>query len=237
MQDDPLETFASRLASDWLPAYCNDLKRQYATEGYKAKSNKVSTVDASAFLRALDSGIVVRGDRGGYRLPLGKTEEAIFWEGHTKTVPRSITLWIEPVITIAVVARLHFDLGWPVDCLALQSAKWEFDLTASLPANPSSEHIAAEVKKSEKELDALIEHMVALGAKPEVEEQSLKGATKNAYKKLKGLTSRRAPFFWAVGPGEVSHAFAVEYSAESTVAFTPVPSEMLTYPGSRPVSL
>ena len=236
MQDDPLATFALRLATEWLPAYCNDPGRQYSTAGYKAESNKVSTEDAKGFLRALDSGIVVPGTRGGYRLPHGKSEEVIFWEGRKDALPRSITLWMEPAITIATVARLHFDLEWPVACLALQSARWEFDLTASLPGNQGSEYIAGEVKKSEMELDALVDHMLVLGAQPEVDEKSLTSPRLNAYRKLKGLISRRAPLFWAVGPAAVSYAFAVVYSPDSKVSFTPVPLERLTYPGRHKAS-
>jgi hypothetical protein len=232
MLDDSLATFTRRLSAEWLPVYCNDSARQYSPAGYKADSNKVTTADARGFLRALDSGIVGHGKRGGYRLPHGKTEEVIFWEGSKNAVPRGITLWLEPVITISSVARLHLELGWPVTCLALQSVKWEFDLTASLPGNLETEYIAGEVKKTEKELDALIEHMLDLAPQPEVDEKSLARPKLNAYRKLKGLIRRRAPFFWAVGPGGVSHAFAVVHSPESKIFFTHVPLDRLAYPGS-----
>lgn len=237
MPDDAIATFTRRLSAEWLPAYCNDSARQYSPTGFKAESNKVTAADASGFLRALDSGIVVPGNRGGYRLPHGKTDEVIFWEGFRDAVPRGITLWMEPVISISSVARLHFDLGWPVACLALQSAKWEFDLTASLPGNLEGEYIAGEVKKTEKELDALIEHLLELAPQPEVDQKSLTAPKLNAYRKLKGLVRRRAPFLWAVGPGGVSHAFAVAHSHDSRVSFTPVPLERLAYPGRvEPVS-
>lgn len=233
MSDEALATFTRLLSTEWLSAYCTDPDRQYSPTGYKAESNTVTPSDAKGFLRALDGGVVVPGSRGGYRLPHGKTEEVIFWEGFTRIVPRNITLWLEPVITIGTLARLHFDLGWPLACLALQSARWEFDLTASLPGNLAAEHIAAEVKKTEKELDALVGHMLELGAQSDVDEKSLTRPKLNAYRKVKGLTRRRAPLFWAVGPCLVSHAFAVEYGPESKVLLTHVPLDRLAYPGTE----
>lgn len=229
MTEDSTSVFTARLLSEWLPNYCND--RGYAIEGYKAASNKVTADDARGFIRALDGRIVEDCGGGRYQMPNSKAKEVIFWEGAKGSVPRSITLWLEPVITIASVARLHFDLGWPLACLGMQSVNYEFDLTASLPGKLETEHIAGEVKKSERELDALIKAMIELGSRTEVDETALPAPQLNAYRKLKGLLVRRAPLFWAVGPGGRSHAFAVSYPAESKASFSAVSLERLVYPG------
>src|SRR5258706_4324360 len=139
-----MTVFADRLSREWLPTYCGDPKRSYSAAGYRATSNKVTSQDANDFLRALDNGVVVDSGGGRYRMPQSKAGEVIFWEGSKAKTPRPITLWMEPVITIASVARLHLDYGWPKRCLGMQSLKWAFDLTAFLPQNLEAEHIAGE---------------------------------------------------------------------------------------------
>ena len=58
-----LSEFSDRLYNEWLPVYCNDVKRQYAVEGFDPKSIKVSAFDAYHFMRSLDHKLVV--DSGG----------------------------------------------------------------------------------------------------------------------------------------------------------------------------
>lgn len=223
--------FTDRLSNEWLPSYCKDSNRGYSVAGYKANSNKITAQDANDFLRALDNGVVVDSGGGRYRAPQSKANEVIFWEGLKTKTPRPITLWMEPVITIASVARLHLDYGWPMHCLGMQSAKWEFDLTAFLPQNLKTEYIAGEVKKTVKELDVLLESLHSLCREEEVDAKILVPTCANAYKKFLGLLRSRAPLFWAIGPGHVSHLFEVSYPSESKVSLQEIPTERLTYPG------
>ncbi len=225
-----LTEFSNRLLVDWLPAYCNDSKRNYSIDGYKPGSNMVSALDASDFMRALDHKIVTDMGGGRYRMPQSKATEVIFWEGSKTTNPRAITLWLEPIITFATIARLHLDYGWPIDCLGTQSEKYEFDFMAFNPQNLKDEYIAGEVKKSSKELDELLANMTANynGAIPDFSADS-SGKKKNAYNKLLGLHRCHAPFFWAVGPDGDSRLFEVFYSAEGNISLNKATDAHLYY--------
>jgi len=138
-EHDPLKPFAARLRNEWLPSYCSDAKRRYEIAGYKESSNKVTSVDAQDFMWALDNGLLEDGGGGRYRLPMSKATVVIFWEGQRAKSPRTITLSMEPVITIASVARLCRDYGWPRACLGMESIKWEFDFTAFRSETSASE--------------------------------------------------------------------------------------------------
>src|SRR6266852_4840136 len=151
-----LTEFSHRLLNEWLPTYCDDPKRNYLKEGFKRDSIKVTSQDARDFIRAIDTKIVTDIGGGRFRMPQSKANEVIFWEGSKAITPRRITLWLEPIITIAAMARLHLDYGWPKDCLGMQAEKWEFDLIAFKPPDFRNEYIAGEVKKSSKELDDLL---------------------------------------------------------------------------------
>jgi hypothetical protein len=48
-------------------------------------------------------------------------------------------VWIEPVVTIAAMARLHFEFGWPISCLGMQSKTWAFDLMGYKPTRLGSD--------------------------------------------------------------------------------------------------
>jgi hypothetical protein len=231
---DWLTVFAERLSHEWLPTYCDDPKRRYSIAGYKVRSNKVTSQDAQDFLRALDNGVVADSGGGRYRMPQSKANEVIFWEGSRTKIPRPVTLWMEPVITIASIARLHLDYGWPKRCLGMQSTKWEFDLMAFLPQDLEAEHIAGEVKKSVRELDCLIANLLDLCEDGKVDANMLPRSHVNAYKKYKGLLRSRAPLFWAIGPGNISHLFEVSYPSEQLVSLRPVPIQRLAYQSGEP---
>ena len=222
--------FKSRILNEFLPAYCKDPKRLYSLAGYKPESNTVSSHDARYFLQAIDGGLVI--DSGGVRLraPQSRAFESLFWEGLKARSPRPITLWVEPVITIGCIARLHFEFGWPRECLGMQSARWEFDVTAYLPGRLEAEYIACEVKKTVKELDVLMENMLVLCGQPELDAKSIPAVQMNAYKKVVGLRARRAPIFWAVGPDGESRVFNVSYLVDAKISLRPTTMERLMYP-------
>ena len=111
--------------------------RNYDIAGFRPDAKRVSDFDAEGFLRALDHNVVTMDSGGRFRMPRSAVDEVIFYEHPPKTVPRPITLWIEPIITIGAVARLYLDYGWPRECLGMQSVKWEFDVTAFEPGAPT----------------------------------------------------------------------------------------------------
>src|SRR5690349_9926108 len=103
--------FEDRILNELLPIFCNDSSRGWGCDGFRNEWHKVSEVDAQDFLRGLDNGLVEHVGRGLYRAPKSLASEQFFWSGRKNTHPRLVTLWIEPIITVAVLSRLHFDLG------------------------------------------------------------------------------------------------------------------------------
>ena len=219
--------FWRRVSIEWLPAFCN--ARGYDPQGFKRQAKTVSDVDAENFLRAIDHNVVSVDTGARFRMPQSKACEHIFWEHPARTVPRAITLWIEPIVTIAAVGRLHLDYGWPRECLGMQSVKWEFDITAFKPRDLTNEYIVGEVKAKGRELDkflANLEHCCTAGA----HEVETNAAQANAHKKWRGLMRSRAPVFWAVGPGGDSRVFNVIYRDDGCIALIPTSHQDLLYP-------
>ena len=226
---DVLRTFADRLRDEWLPAYCSDPKRGYDPAGFKATSNKVSPEDAADFMWAIDQKVVQDSGGGRYRLPKSGASVVIFWEGRKTKSPRSITLSMEPIITIASIARLHRDHGWPVSCLGMEAAKWEFDFAAFCP-DATTEYLAGEVKKSVVELDSMLEGLRSLCRAHGQDSTVAPKASSNAHKKWLGLCRSQAPLFWAVGPSKAGRLFEVSYNAGVPVLLTEASPERLAFP-------
>jgi hypothetical protein len=45
-----------------------------------------------------------------------------------------MTLWVEPIITIGALSRLHFEFGWPAAMLGMQTDDYAFDFVCREPA-------------------------------------------------------------------------------------------------------
>ncbi|MGH8796132.1 MAG: hypothetical protein ACREXI_03675, partial [Caldimonas sp.] len=105
------DVFVNRVFTDWLPVYC--AARGYSTDGFKATSLKVEPADARDCMLAIDYGVLVDNKDGKYRAARSAAHEVLFWEGSRAAIPRPITLWLEPVITFAALARLHIIYSWP----------------------------------------------------------------------------------------------------------------------------
>ena len=224
-----LKAFEDRILTDLLPTFCDDPTRAWGSDGFRRDWERVSEADAEDFLRGIDNGLVKHVKRGQYRAPRSCASEQFFWEGPKSVEPRPITLWIEPIITVAVLARLHFDLGWPKDLLGTQSSDWAFDVTAFLPPHFTNEHIACEVKKTTAELDQLLTLMESFGATPDAE-QPAKAKELNAFRKVRALRNRKPPVFWAVGPNRSSYVFDVLYGSNEQVILSPASPNSLVYP-------
>jgi hypothetical protein len=161
-------------------------------------------------------------------MPQSKTHEVIFWEHSASIVPRPITLWLEPIITIAAMARLHLDYGWPIECLGMQSKDSAFDPMAFKLPDFENEHIAGEVKDSARKLDRLLEHMNQCCAEDDSECSAPK-IRKNAHRKIAGLKRCRAPIFWALGPGGDSRVLNVSYGNDGSIALKQSAKENLRF--------
>lgn len=203
-----LEEFKRRLPQDWLIPFC--AARGYSHEGFDGRAvEKLSAVDAADFMQAIDSGLVRHRD-GTMSANQSKAKEQIFTQGLKDSVPRKVTLWLEPIITIAGLMRLHRDFQWPANRLGLQSKyPWAFDLVGYSSEDPVAEHLVCEVKKTVREVDVLLEKMLKHLNTPARLEHEFKAAEKNAFKKVLALRTSAAKVFWALGPNGYSKVFYV----------------------------
>lgn len=221
-----LKDFEDRVLNDLLPEFCNDPARRYGTTGFKPDFDAVNDADARGFLQGLDAGLVKLVGRM-YRASRSHAGEQFFWEHARGTEPRAITLWIEPIITVATLSKLHFQLGWPKELLGTQSVDDAFDAMAYISLDTTNEYVACEVKKTTKELDFLVRTMLKFSTLPPT--ANVDNKEKNAYRKIKALRARRAPFFWAVGPGGSSIAFKLTYLDSGPINFTEVAVQNLQH--------
>ncbi len=77
--------------------------------------------DARYFVMAWDEGFLEHVGSGRYVAPRNAACEKFFNAGAAAVVPRNFTLAQEALITVGVLARLHFEFGWPRDLLGTQS--------------------------------------------------------------------------------------------------------------------
>ena len=226
-----LQAFRDRIMGTLLPQFCNDPSRGYGCEGFKEDWKKVNEKDAADFLLALDACLVEHLGRGLYKAPRSCASEQFFWQGKKNISPRPITLWVEPIITVAVLYRLYHEWGWPRHLLGTQSRKWEFDVMAYRASDPNNEYVACEVKKTSAELDQLVELMQRFAADRDLCDAIKSSREENACRKLKGLQERHASIFWAVGPNGANKVFRMTYTDGGRVTFTPDSDDALRYPG------
>ncbi|MFC1689578.1 hypothetical protein ACFL07_07990 [Pseudomonadota bacterium] len=226
---DALTTFNRRLYDEWLPAFCFDKNRNYSIEGFRESSVTISAFDAAHFVKAIDNGLVYDTGGGRYRCPQSRAQEQLFWEGSRKVTPRPISLWLEPIITIATVARLRFDYGWPEKCLGMQSEDWAFDFVTFLREGDENEHIAGEVKKTPREINSLVSDLLEFSSNKVLDCPSDKAHVVNSFKKWKALLRRKPPLFWAVGPDNYTKVFSLIYIAENRAELHETSLDVLAY--------
>lgn len=225
-----MQAFRDRILNDLLPEFCNDPSRDLTTDGFKADWDKISEIDAADFLRGIDGGLVKHEGRGQYKAPRSHALQQFFWEGPVNKIPRPVTIWVEPIITVATLARLHFDLKWPAESIGMESLDWAFDAVTYSSNSSEAEFIACEVKKSRAEVLRIVELMKQFGKQPPLNPKDMKAQELNAYKKLQALRSRRPPYFWLVGPGRLTYAFKVQYfEQDNSVNFHEIPDHELAY--------
>lgn len=226
-----LKALKDRVWNDLLPTFCDDPSRGWGRDGFKADWGKLSDQDAIDFLRALDAGLVEHQGRGLYRAPMSKASEQFFWSGSKKKIPRPITIWIEPIITVAMISRLHFNYRWPIHLIGAQSIDWAFDIVCYRESDFNSQYIACEVKKTSSELDRLIKIMHSLTINGVASEFDLSPVERNAFRKNQDLKKRRAPIFCGVGPNGMTVVFRVEYAESGAMKFVSASDNELRFPG------
>lgn len=220
-----LEQFKTRLPKEWLVPFCKT--RGYSTEGLDGRGlDKLSAVDATDFMEAIDCGLVDHRD-GTFLASQSKAREQIFWECEKSSVPRKLTLWLEPIITIAGLMRLKRDFLWEGNRLGLQSKTWAFDLVGYTANNSSIEHLVCEVKKTEREVDTLLELMHKNLSTPAEKEHEFKSVERNAFKKVLALRSSASKTFWALGPNDYGYVFNIVGSPDELIALHPADKSAL----------
>lgn len=211
-----LAEFNRRLRHEWLEPFCRHPARQYPEQGYvESSASKLDPLDAKDFLCAVDEGLVEHRN-GVFTAPCSKVKEQIFWSGSKSVSPRPITLWIEPIITIAGLARLHKRFGWPQRQLGMQSKTWAFDLVG-YSCDLNHEMLVCEVKKSWTEIQMLHKFMEEHGSSPAEALTDMKGAERNAVKKVLGLRQSNAQTLWLLGPSGKSKVFSVNRGLDGQI--------------------
>lgn len=225
-----LDAFKMRMAREFLEPFCNSPHRNLAAEGFVTSSmEKLDPRDAADFLSAVDEKLVSHAN-GFFTAPCSKAKEQIFWTGLKSKSPTRLTLWLEPIIAMAGLMRLHRDHGWPVSLLGMQSKTWAFDLVG-YAENRKNEVLACEIKKTVREVDVLIDFMRNQGSDPVEMLSNMKGGERNAFKKVLALRETRASTFWALGPGGFGRIFHVEYGDSGEVRLSTTDERVLGYAG------
>jgi len=203
-----LQRFSHRVCTEWLIAYCEDDKRNYNPLGFNEASIRVAEADARDCMLAIDHRVVIDTRGGRYRANMSTAQEVLFWEGHKTKPIRPITLWLEPVITFAALARLHLLHGWPKEQLGMQPNGWAFDLAAHETSVEQRPRILGEVKKSSAELKRLRDELLKLSSGAATTEVSA-----NSAKKWQALLATKPDTVWLLGPNEESYVYAPSYAS------------------------
>lgn len=234
---DSVQKFIERLEGEWLSPFCQ--AHGYSQEGFDDYGiTKLCESDAADFIRSIDASLVTHYE-GFFLAPRSTAKEQIFWQGVKTSKPRRLTLWIEPIITIGALARLHFEHKWPSNLLGLQSKTWAFDLVGHSEDDINSESLLCEVKKSSKELDKLIEFIFKhLNSAPNIE-SSLSGPELNAFRKSLALRDSNALVFWALGPDRYERIFTIDKRHNGKISLHEGDRRLLDVPNNpfKPASL
>lgn len=224
------ESFHTVLYQHLIPDFCSRASRNMTPDSFDKKSLKLSESDMRDFVRLWNANILIPLGEGLYRGSKSSASEQFFWSGNKKQSPRPFTLWIEPIITVAALARLHFDYGWYSNLIGTQSDDgWAFDAIAYSSEEDLIETVACEVKKTTVEIDNLIKFMKSFARQPDLTDEGLKGASLNAFRKLHALRTRRPKIFWALGPDRYEMVFKPSYYSDGTIDFVVVSADQLNF--------
>jgi len=203
----PVEELERR-TDEWLREFCED--ENLDPSGFVKQRRNFQPLEAKSLLRVLDCGLIEAGRGGVFPWPRRHgIPPKVFMHGDRKRHPRPIPFANEVIAVFGAAGDLHFDYGWPIDHVEVETAEWAFDLAAyggSSDDDPMV--IAGEAKKSISLLEKLISELRSCGLRGYHEWQDCR--RKNSHKKYRGLVCRRPRYFLALAPG-VRKAFAVTY--------------------------
>lgn len=231
--EDLRKRFRKLLDETLIPDFCSNSARKMDLLGFRdANLAHLSEIDITDFLRGWEAQLLEPVGKGLYRTPQSGACEQFFWSGLKANSPRTFTLWIEPIIALGVLARMHLDLKWPRGLIGTQTkSNWAFDVFGYKSESDRNLLVACEVKKSCKEINGLINNMQSFGSQRPLAEEHLKSNEKNALKKVEALRKLKPDIFWAVGPSRCEKIFRVRYSKSDAIGFEPIPLEALIYDG------
>ncbi len=226
--EDVLRRFMNLLEQTLIPDFCSSSARNVKPSEFRANLTRLSEIDMADFLRGWEAQLLPHIGDGLYRAPQSGASEQFFSLGRKANAPRTFTLWIEPIITLGVLARMHLDFGWPKALIGNHTkGDWAFDVFGYRSESDPRLLIACEVKKSREEMDSLIGYMQSFGRQPSLSSVDLKSAGKNAFRKVKALRGHTPGIFWAVGPNRYEKVFSVQYSEGDVIDFEPISRQSL----------
>jgi hypothetical protein len=109
--EDVTRRFMSLLEQTLIPDFCSKSTRNMNPSGFSANLTRLSEIDMADFLRGWEAQLLRHIGKGLYRAPQSGASEQFFWSGLKANSPRTFTIWIEPIITLGVLARMCLDFG------------------------------------------------------------------------------------------------------------------------------
>lgn len=202
-----------------------ELRRYLEQNGYgpDARRSDAKTVPVDEqewFTAALRSGLVERYPRGRYWLPASRYVTLAFWDGPKHRRPRTVSLYMEGLVTVATAARLAFIHGWPKWCLGFETEDGAFDLIGRVPGR-RWESLAGEAKSSTTGVNTLITGVRRCGELgSHGEDVHGSKAHINAHRKWAGLVRSKARVFFVFAPGRDWRVFHAGYGPGKRVDLT-----------------
>jgi hypothetical protein len=141
---------------------------------------------------------------GVFRWNRGHSLISLFGHGSKGANPRPPTLARESLTAMGSVAYLHYQLGWPLDLIEVETKGYVFDFAAYQPVSSSEDHmvIAGEAKSSATEAEAWLRLLRACAELPaHALDTHANPRAANAHKKRVGLDAERPEYLWLVAPG------------------------------------
>lgn len=223
--------FKERVLDVLFPAFCAYRNHiDYSIESLIARWDEFHDQDVDDCLAAIDNFVVI--DRGGgvYVNERSGSIDLLFHSGMKSISPRPLALLPEPIITFAVMYRLYAELGWPRECLGLQSPHpFAFDAMVYASSTDLMGFIACEIKASKAAIDRMMTKMIAYGSDPTILKPHI---DPNAFNKVAELRKRQPRYFWAVGPNRYNLVYEMKYGPDGEMLFNRVALACLRYPGS-----
>jgi hypothetical protein len=223
-----LKHFRHRLAEEWLRDFCAGREDKWydPTRFVWDSVEALTEYDAEWFLAAVDQSVVTRNDHY-FRPQASHVNLQIFWEGENSP-NRRFSLWYDPILVIGAFARLHLTFGWPTPQFGSLASEYAMELAFDSTGHAS---IALEAKKSEKELNAVLDAMKHFADAPAASEPE-PGPRRSAFRKVALIRKTWPALLWAIAPGGGGEVFSVDRrGGAGHFSLMPTPTSALSYEG------